>query len=155
MTCELKGAEVGCFVSYWFGAFVMTLILAFVSALGLIGCWTIVPESSEGEITLSGRRLIRARSLFAIACGVIFACLFALIPFLNVADRSQPFRWFDEHQSSVPLLPMAIVAASGFSVAAFASATTAKGEGRLMLQAVPVVIAVLSFLVAIALIGWC
>lgn len=145
----------GCFVSYWFGAFVMTLVLAFASALGLVGCWTIVPESSEWEITLSGRRLIRARTLFAIACGVIVACLFALIPFLNVADRSQPFRWFDEHQRTVPLLPMLILAASGFSVAAFASALTSRGEGRLMLLEVPVVIAVLSFLVAIALIGWC
>jgi len=133
----------------------MTLVLAFASALGLIGCWTIVAESSDLEITRSGRRLIRARTLFAIACAIIFACLFALIPFLNTPDESQPFRWFDEHQRSVPVLPVLMVAASGLSAAAFASALNSKGAGRPMLLAIPAVIAALSFLVAIALIGWC
>jgi hypothetical protein len=86
---------------------------------------------------------------------VIVASLFALIPFLNVADRSQPFRWFDEHQHDVPVLPMLLLAAAGLSVAAFGTALMSKGEGRVMLLVVSSVIAVLSFLEANALIGWC
>jgi len=152
----LKGADMGSFVNYWFAAFIWTLALSFACALGLLGCWTIVPESSESldwEITRAGKRLLRARWLYAAACGVIFACLLLLIKFLNAADDSHLFHWFDDNRHSLPIVPMLLIVSSGLSFFAFVSALNAKGEGRRGMSAVTLVVALLSLLVGGALLG--
>jgi hypothetical protein len=132
-------------VNYWFIAFVVTVPLSVACVLALIVGWGITPESIEWKATDGGKLLLHARSFFAIACGVIFACLAVLIYFLDAPDNSQPFRWCDEHRHCLPLL---IFVSSGLLGISHILALSGKGEGRRTLLTAASVIAVLAFLAA-------
>jgi hypothetical protein len=121
----------GTFVSYWFIAFVLILLLSIVSLGILVASWPpLSPEMSDWEITRAGKALLRARNLFAAACGIILACLLGTGSFME-SDTSAFFRWCDSHRLS---LPAAMVVSSGLSFASAYQALQSKGEGRRFLQ---------------------
>ncbi|MGA2909257.1 MAG: hypothetical protein ABSE36_16265 [Terracidiphilus sp.] len=131
----------GSFVSYWFVAFVLILILSILSAGILFACWTsLSPETIEWEITPAGKILLRARNLFAVACGIIFACLVATGSFME-SDTSAFFRWCDAHRLS---LPAAMIVSFGFSFFSSFQALQSKGDGRRVLLFGALAVAVLS-----------
>lgn len=118
----------GSWVSDSFIAFVVCLLLSMACVLGLIAGWNITPESSDRGITDAGRCLLRARWLFAAACGVIIACASVLFYCGFVGPpESQPNRWFDKHPFSSPIL---LMISSGLSGVSLYLTLNAKGEGR-------------------------
>jgi hypothetical protein len=142
---HLEGGAVGNWVSYWFVAFVVTLILSIACVGGLLAGWGLTPESIDWETTDAGKLLLRARLLFVIACGVIFGCLFALIYLENAPLNSPLHLWCDEHRYSLPLL---LAVSSGLSALSSHWAVSGKGDGRRVLLVGTLVIAVLSFVAA-------
>ncbi|MGO9325203.1 MAG: hypothetical protein ACLP07_11640 [Terracidiphilus sp.] len=131
----------GSFVSYWFVAFVLILILSILSVGLLVASWSsFQPETSDWEITPAGKILLRARNLFAVACGIIFACLVATGSFME-SDTSAFFRWCDAHRLS---LPAAMIVSSGFSFFSSFQALQSKSDGRRVLMICALVVAVLS-----------
>lgn len=135
----------GSFVSYWFVAFVLVLLLSVLSVGILVASWSsLSPETIEWEISPAGKTLIRARNLFAVACGIVLACLVAISSFME-SDTPAFFRWCDAHRLC---LPAAIVVSSGFSFFSFFQALQSKGEGRRFLLIGALVVAILSLFVA-------
>jgi hypothetical protein len=132
---------VGSFVNYWFIAFVLVLFLSILSAAILVASWSsLSPETVEWEITPAGKTLLRARNLFAGACGITLACLVATGSFME-SDASAFFRWCDAHRLC---LPAAIIVSSGLSFFSFFQALQSKGEGRRVLSIGALAVAVLS-----------
>ena len=138
----------GSFVSYWSVACEVIFVLSIGCLLGLIGGWNIVPESSERGITEPGRRLLRARQLFAILCAMVIAFLGILIYLEFAPYDSEPFRWCDSHRFIVPIC---LLISSGLSAASFFHTLIAKGQGRRVLLGGTAVIFVLLFLSALYL----
>ena len=131
----------GSFVSFWFVAFVLILILSILTLGILIASWSsLQPERSDWEITPPGKTLLRARNLFTVACGVIFACLVATGSFME-SDTSAFFRWCDAHRLG---LPVVMIVSSGLSFASFFQGLGSTGESRRLLLVGALLVAVLS-----------
>jgi len=135
---------------FWVAECLVTFVLSIGCVLGLIVGWSITPESSERGITEAGRRLLRARLLFAIACGMIIACLVALIYLVVAPHDSEPFRWCDAHPFIVPIL---LFISFGISATSCYYAVDSRGKGRWRLVGSAVVISILSFLAAFYLLA--
>ncbi len=117
----------GGWVSKEFIDFVVSMPLSIVCVLALIGGWSIEPESSEHGITDAGRRLLRARSLFAGACAVVIASTVVLYYCGSGGPPNSPLaRWFNENPFSAPL---ALMISSGLSGISLYLTLDAKGEG--------------------------
>lgn len=138
----------GSWVSYWFVAFVVVLLVSIIGFIALPACWTSVsPETEVWTITPAGKILLRARNVFAAACGIIFAALFGVGEF-DASDRSAFDRWCDTHPHSVPAV---LIISSGLSFASAYLAFQSKGDGRRLLMICALVVAALSFLGAVLL----
>jgi hypothetical protein len=138
-------------INYWTYAIFVTIPLAIVSALALVGCWSITPDEVECQITDAGRRLVRARSLLAFSCGLIVAYLFVLFWFEGAADESQPFRWCDEHRGVLPLI---FTASAALLFTTLVLALKGKGEGRRAIVIAAAVIAALLLTAAYSLLDF-
>ncbi len=135
----------GSFVSFWFIAFVLVLLLSVLSVGILVASWSsLSPETIDWEITPQGKTLLRARNLFAVACGIVVACLIATSSFME-SDASAFYRWCDAHRLS---LPATIVVSSGFSFFSSFQALQSKGDGRRVLLFGALAVAVSSILAA-------
>ena len=135
----------GSFVSYWFIAFLLVLLLSVLSGGILVASWSsLSPEAMDWEITPAGKTLIRARNLFAVACGIVLACLVATGSFME-SDTSALFQWCDAHRLC---LPATMVISSGFSFFAFFQALQSKGDGRRILLIGALAVAVSSTICA-------
>jgi hypothetical protein len=136
---------VGSFVSYWFIAFVLVLLLSVLSVGILVASWSsLSPETIDWQITPAGKTLLRARNLFAAACGIILTCLVANASFME-SDTSAFFRWCDAHRLC---LPVAMVVSSGFSFFSAFQALQSKGDGRRVLLFGALAVAAFSLLAA-------
>ncbi len=131
----------GGWVSYWFAAFVVVLLLSLVTGVILLTCWTSMsPEMEEWQITPAGKIFLRARYLFTAACVIILACPFVVGSF-DASDRSAFYLWCDAHPRS---LPAVMIICSGLSIASASLAFKSKGSGRLLLMICALVVAALS-----------
>ena len=135
-------------VNYWFIALVVVLLLSIISFIVLLACWNSVSaETDLWTITPAGKTLLRARNVFAAACGIIFAALFGVGEF-DASDRSAFDRWCDAHPHSVPAV---MVISAGLFFASACLAFQSKGDGRRLLMVCALVVAALSFLGAVLL----
>jgi len=135
-------------VSNWFMCFIVSSLLSLVCVAGLIAGWNLTPESSQGSVTRAGRRLIYARVLFGLGCGVILACQGVLWYCFNEPYDSQPYRWFRNHTFSVPLL---LMLSAGLSGSACFFTMKSLGEGRRRLFWVTIIVAALTCVAALFL----
>lgn len=135
----------GYFVSYWFVAFVFVLLLSVLSVAILLASWSsLSPQTIDWEITPAGKTLLRARNMFAVACGIVLACLVATGSFME-SDTTAFFRWCDAHRLC---LPLGMVVSSGLSFFASFQALQSKGDGRRLLLFGSLAVAVVSILAA-------
>ena len=140
----------GNWISVGVVAFILLLFLSILCVVALSACWAIIaPESVDREITPGGKMLLRAKYLFAAACGLILLSLLLDVFVRNPESPSIDFWIWGEHPHVLILL---LVLSSGLSIAASFHAFQSKGEGRWVLWVGAPSTAALSLIGAIALI---